>query len=147
MRDITKFVTPVHTGTVNGLPIRFFETPLDDGRPDYPWHSVDDLMTALQMGDVIREYFLRHLRTVSNATVKSIATNSGIIQVSPHYMAQGTIDAMLQIRFAQPQSRREYDIAGAKALSALTEHLSFPDEVVPFCRDAMNRWSDNGEAE
>jgi hypothetical protein len=36
-------IKPLHIGQVGGQPLRFFKTPLDDGRPDLPWHCVDDL--------------------------------------------------------------------------------------------------------
>ena len=36
-------ITPLHIATVGGHPLRFFKTPLDDGRPDFSWHCVDDL--------------------------------------------------------------------------------------------------------
>jgi hypothetical protein len=36
-------IKPLHIGTVAGRTLRFFRTPLNDGRPDFPWHSFDDL--------------------------------------------------------------------------------------------------------
>jgi hypothetical protein len=38
---------PIYTGQVNGYPVRFFKTPLEDGRPDFVWHSVGDLENAI----------------------------------------------------------------------------------------------------
>ena len=40
-------ITPLHIATVGGHPLRFFKTPLNDGRPDLVWHAVDDLQHCL----------------------------------------------------------------------------------------------------
>jgi len=36
-------IEPLHIATVGGQQLRFFRTPLDDGRADLPWVAIDDL--------------------------------------------------------------------------------------------------------
>jgi hypothetical protein len=38
---------PLHVATVGKHQLRFFKTPNDDNRPDFPWHAVDDLQQCL----------------------------------------------------------------------------------------------------
>jgi hypothetical protein len=42
-------IAPLHVGIVGGQPLRFFRSPLNDGRPDLPWHAVDDLQQCLRL--------------------------------------------------------------------------------------------------
>jgi hypothetical protein len=34
-------IAPIHVAVINCKPLRFFRTPLDDGRPDLPWVAID----------------------------------------------------------------------------------------------------------
>jgi hypothetical protein len=38
---------PLHVATVGRKQLRFFRTPNDDGRPDFPWLALDDLQQCL----------------------------------------------------------------------------------------------------
>ena len=42
---MTALVAPIHTGRLNGQPVRFFKGP--SGGPELPWHAVEDLYRAL----------------------------------------------------------------------------------------------------
>jgi hypothetical protein len=37
---------PLHVAIVNGKQLRFFRSPNNDGRADFPWHSTDDLQSV-----------------------------------------------------------------------------------------------------
>jgi hypothetical protein len=37
---------PLHIATIGGHPLRFFRTPINDGKPDMPWHAVGDRAAA-----------------------------------------------------------------------------------------------------
>jgi hypothetical protein len=43
-------VEPIHVATIRGHQLRFFKTPNNDGRPDMPWHSHDDLIKCVGLG-------------------------------------------------------------------------------------------------
>ena len=50
-------VTPLHVGTVGGVPVRFFRGP--SGQPELPWHAVDDLYRALGLPRAKRRFLLQ----------------------------------------------------------------------------------------
>jgi hypothetical protein len=37
---------PLHVAIVDDRQLRFFRSPNNDGRPDFPWHSTDDLQSV-----------------------------------------------------------------------------------------------------
>jgi hypothetical protein len=86
-------IKPLHVATVGGRPLRFFRTPLDDGRPDLVWHAVDDLYQCLGLSKRHRKIFLRQFRKA----MRTVATAEGVITIAPHFMAQGAIDAMVEV--------------------------------------------------
>jgi hypothetical protein len=50
---------PLHVATVGKGQLRFFRTPNDDGRPDFPWHGIDDLYQCLGLDRSTREIYQR----------------------------------------------------------------------------------------
>src|SRR5262249_3089323 len=109
---VTSIITPLHIATVGGHPLRFFKTPLDGGRPDFPWHAVDDVQRCLGLNRQGRKIFLHKLRSSEwSRMVRTVATADGVITVAPHFIAQGTIDAMVEParmtgRFTLPPDQR-----------------------------------------
>src|SRR5262245_55631966 len=90
-------IEPLHIGIVGGHPLRLFRSPLNDGRPDFPWHAVDDLHQCLGLNRDARRFFLRKLKGVEwGKNVRTIATADGVVTVAPNYIAQGTVDAMVE---------------------------------------------------
>src|SRR5215216_3999113 len=100
---------PIHVATLAGQPLRFFRTPSDDGRPDLPWHAVEDLWRCLGLNRAQRHELLRQMRLP--AEVQTIATPDGIVTVAPHFVAQGTIDDMIEMGLAPAKLSVEYDCA------------------------------------
>jgi hypothetical protein len=144
MLDRRPLIEPVHVGTVGGRPLRFFRSPLADGRPDMPWHSVDDLHRCLGMNRAMRKFFLAKLREGKQAQAHhTIATAEGIAVVAPHFMAQGTLDALIDDqRIAPASTRTEYDREGSEALGKLMPPaLEFgTDAWFAWMKAAMHRW-------
>lgn len=87
--------SPIHVGTVNGQQLRLFKTPNDDGRPDFPWHSVDDLGQAFGLNRQRRRMMLQGMQKYG--VFRTVATPDGLIVIGPHYTAQGAISAIAQI--------------------------------------------------
>jgi hypothetical protein len=132
---MNSIIKPLHIATIGGHPLRFFCTPNSDGRPDLPWHAVDDLHRCLGLNRDARRFFLHKLREWGG--VKTVATADGVLTIAPHFMAQGVIDAMIDNGQAPASIRREYDHAGTEA----TRKFNIPhDELLLWLRDAMNRW-------
>ena len=134
-------ITPLHTATISGQPLRFFQTPNDDGLPDLPWHAVDDLQRCLGLNRSARKYFLHTLYS-KHKEVRTVATTDGIVTVAPHFMAQGTVDAMVESKMAPASVRLEYDRAGAEALKKLVPPglVFLSDAWLGWMKAAMNRW-------
>ena len=130
---------PLHVGTVCGQPVRFFKTPNDDGRPDFPWHSVDDMQRAIGLPDDARKVLMRNMRTVGGEDLfRTIATPEGLVTVAPHFMAQGMLDAAVATGKVSPAARSDYDRAGTPAFKALTAHLSI-NALLDWTKAAWNR--------
>jgi hypothetical protein len=132
-------IEPLYIATVGGKPLRFFRTPLDDGRPDLPWHCVDDLHRCLGLNRDLRRIFLRKLKSARWPT-RTIAAADGIITIAPHFVAQGTVDAMTDEGEAPKSVGDEYYREGAAALKKLAPFAFRSDEGLDWMKAAMNRW-------
>jgi hypothetical protein len=118
-------IKPLTVATIGKHPLRFFRPPNDVA--DFPWHAIDDLHRCLGLNRQQRRVFLCKLQTKN---IQTVATPDGIVSIAPHYMAQGTIDAMVEEGMAPARIRAEYDDAGAEALRKLIPaHLTFPSDA------------------
>ena len=136
-------ISPLHIGSVGGRQLRFFRTPLTDGRPDMPWHCVEDLHRCLGLNREQRKLFLRELKN-SNWPTKTIATADGVITIAPHFVAQGTVDTWIEQGMAPTSVRNEYDKAGAEALKKLPKPpaAANPEAWLLWLKAATNRWEE-----
>ena len=133
---------PLHTGTVRGAPVRFFRSPIEDGRPDMPWVAWDDLTASFPLPAGLRDDFRRGLRAEWGDASRTVATSAGPAVVVPHFAAQGFIHAMAECFGMDAEG--DYATAGAEALERLTAHLTFPDGVLAFSAAALRRWDAEG---
>lgn len=131
-------VKPIYTATINGHPVQMFASPMKDGRPDFPWHSVGELAAALCIPVEDRDDFLRHIRTKC-AQATAIATAPGITLIAPHFAAQGVIDAMVVCNVAPASSRDEYGIA-VVAASKVLERFDGRAGTLEYVLAARKRW-------
>ena len=121
-------IEPIHIATIGGQTLRFFRTPNDDGRPDFPWHCVNDLHRCLGLDQTARKFFLRKLRKWGG--LQTVATPQGSVVIAPNYMAQGGINAMIAMGQVSASFRAQYDAEGAIVLKGLIAHLGFPRPVL-----------------
>lgn len=134
-------ITPLHEARVCGKRLRFFRTPLNDGRPDLPWHSVDDLQSCLGLSRAQRKIFLRMLQNDQRmGPIQTVATTDGLISIAPHFAAQGMIGAIQQVGMAKPEADAEYAVAGVEACKKLTGGMSFQNGLLEWMAAAMKRW-------
>jgi hypothetical protein len=132
-------INPLHVAQVGESRLRFFRTPLEDGRPDFPWHAVDDLHLCLGLNRELRKIFLRKLRS-GQQLVRTVPTAEGLVTIAPHYMAQGMIGAVIEAGIAPDSIRASYDAAGGEALKKLCSHLQFPSDAwFGWMKAALNR--------
>jgi hypothetical protein len=134
-------MTPIHTGTVNGKPVRFFRSPLGDGRPDFPWLALDDLMAALALPRPIRRAFSQGLRSDWKDRIRIIMTAQGPTTVVPNAVAQGLFNAVVGQGLCPAALEAEYDDAVLTACPALTIGLDAEEEHA-FIAAATFRWAE-----
>lgn len=99
---------PLYTQRINGRPLRFFKIPIDDGRPDFPWHSFEDLMSAAKLPQAMLESFLRDARRDYPNQVRTIATADGVTTVAPHPHAQGFLAAAVDAKLLKKAAISEH---------------------------------------
>lgn len=115
----------LHTGTLRGKMLRFFRAP--HGAPDFPWHSFTDLLAAVDLPRRHRRVFEAGLGQSWKSETKVIDTESGLVTIAPHFVAQGFIVSLIETERASEALAREYGKLAAEAMEALTAHL--PDPV------------------
>lgn len=95
----SRLVYPVHEIETARGRLRYFKSPFHAAHniADMPWHSADDFLILTGMDTATAENVRRALRKDWPQTV-TIATEDGITTLSPHYMAEGFIAAMLKAK-------------------------------------------------
>ena len=132
---------PIHIGAINGHAVRFFKTPLNDGKPDFPWLSFDDLLNAFTLPDALKTKFRQDLRRSWGETTRTAPTADGLTTIVPHFAGQGFAGGM-DVCFPGVAANRDYHLAVAEAFKLQTARMSFPNEVLAFSAVAMKRWGD-----
>jgi hypothetical protein len=126
-------VSPLHVGSIRGKPVRFFETPNEDGQPDLPWHSVEDLMASLELPRAHRRGFLQQMQ--KDKHVRMIATADGLIPVGPHPAAQGFLEAGKDCGFATADDEMDHRFA------SVADTLKIPAlRFLQFRSNAYSAW-------
>lgn len=119
-------VEPVHTGTLNGKPLRFFKAPLSG--PHLPWHAPHDLHLCLGLGRDLRRDFRRRLQSSEwSKDIQTVATSGGIVTIAPHWMAQGLIGSIIEMMGMSTQVEMAYAREAVSAWNAMMGDL--PDQA------------------
>jgi hypothetical protein len=148
-----RVIEPLHVAKVGPHSLRLFRTPLNDGKPDMPWHAVDDLHQCLGLNREARRFFLHKLQTGPwSKYVRTVATADGLVTVAPHFIAQGTIDALTGLGMSAATVDAlyfDYARAGTKAMRKLRPaHLEDDDPegdaFLTWLGAAFHRWDDAG---
>jgi len=133
-------IEPLHIATIRGQQLRFYRTPNNDGCPDLPWHNVDDLQKCLGLSRQQRKFFLKEeWASEFKSAFKSIAAANGIVVIAPHFVAQGTIDAMQDCMGDVEDVDRDYHRGGVVACKKLTSGLSFENGLLEWMAAAFHR--------
>jgi hypothetical protein len=119
---------PIYTGIINGHPVRFFKTPMNDGKPDFAWHSTEDLMRAANLDTAMIEYFMRSTPSDQRSLYRTVATPDGLVTIAPHCVAQGFTGAMVAVGKAPASFPDEYHTAAFEADDKLP--LKGFDEII-----------------
>jgi hypothetical protein len=136
---------PLFSATVGGRALRFFKPP--DGGPDFPWHSVDDLGRCLGLNRAHRK--ILHSKYLRGSWPKgTVAVGNEIITIAPHFVAQGSIDAMVEVGQAPASVRIEYDRAATDAMISMPLPFAFGTSGwAAWMKAAMNRHENGGPPE
>jgi hypothetical protein len=88
--------SPIHVGDAGGHPLRMFASPvwLATRKRDMPWHSTEDLLSALGVPAELSEHMRRMTKRDWLDDTRTVATADGIVTIAPHAMAEGMIDAV-----------------------------------------------------
>ncbi len=124
---------PIHTATINGQLVRFFKTPINDGKPDFPWNSTDDLMKSCGLPSEMIEYFMRGSKDDHGDVYRTIATPDGLVTIAPHCVGQGFTQAMVDVGRAPESFVPQYTIACFMA-SKCSPEMSMEGVMAAFHR-------------
>lgn len=126
-------VTPLHVGTVNGHPVRFFRAP--SGVPEIPWHAAEDLFSAVDLPPDRRQQLTQAMRSVVGSQSATVATSEGPVVIASHLLAQAFLIGMAQAAAEAgdtfPPLDREYAEDAAEAMKILASDLPQEDQI-PF---------------
>jgi hypothetical protein len=136
---MSNVVSPIHVGTVNGMRVRFYQSP--DGKPDQPWHSVDDLQSVFGLNRATRRLMMGEFRNGKfKHDFRTIATADGLVTIAPHHVAQGSIGAMEHTGGIPKGIFESYVTASSEAMGKLIDGLGFGSPAwVAFMREALSR--------
>jgi hypothetical protein len=117
---------PLHVAVVNGKQLRFFRSPNNDGRPDFPWHSTDDLQSVFGLNRAQR----RIMRTMwwngpYENVFHTLETSDGLAAIAPDCVARAAISSLVEligISFAE-EIERAYSVGSTDACKKLCGDL------------------------
>jgi hypothetical protein len=143
---MTALTASIHTGRLNGQPVRFFKGP--SGGPELPWHAVEDIYRALGLPRAVRTQLLRMTQETWGQDLRTVATPEGLVTIAPHCVAQGLLGAATKLMGLRAKVGAdllsEYAQAGGEVLKKLTGDLR-PLASVAFALEAQRNTSRIGE--
>jgi hypothetical protein len=93
-RSMSELIKPLYIATIRGHQLRFFRTPNNDGRPDLPWHCIDDLYHCMGLPRGMRKHFQKQMKSGPfRNDFRTVATLDGIVTIAPHYVAEALSQA------------------------------------------------------
>ena len=69
---MSTLTSPIHIGTLNGKPLRFFKAPLSG--PHLPWHAWDDMVACIGLPRSLRRHMQQSLKSEHAANIRTVAT-------------------------------------------------------------------------
>jgi hypothetical protein len=112
----------LHVAIVNGKRLRFFRSPDNDGHPDFPWHSTDDLQSVFELNRAQR----RIMTTMwwngpYEDAFRIVETSDGPVTIAPDCVAAATIFSMVELIGNElvEDIERAYRVAWAEACKKL----------------------------
>lgn len=129
-------IAPIHIGVLNDRSLRFFKAPLTG--PHLPWHAWDDIVTCIGLPRSLRRHMQKSLRADYAQAIKTIATTDGIVTIAPHWMAQGFLGSMIELKQVRSSIEFEYAKQAVDAWNAQTGDLSPAANIDLMCAAFRN---------
>jgi hypothetical protein len=86
---------PLHVAIVNDKQLRFFRSPNNDGRPDFPWHSTDDLQSVFGLNRAqCRIMATMWWNGPYEDVFHTVETSEGLVAIAPDCVARATISSL-----------------------------------------------------
>ena len=111
----------LHVATINDNHLRFFGSPNNEGLPEFPWHSTDDLDSVFGLNPAQ----CRIMATMwSNGPYEdvfhTVETSDGLVAIAPHCVAAAAISSMVELigSFAE-DIERAYSMGSTDACKKL----------------------------
>lgn len=86
---------PIYTTFLRGIPLHFYATPLDDGRPDGPWVDVLNLLALMPLVDMECAFIANAYRQDWFDLVREVPAERGTLILTPWLAAAPMASAML----------------------------------------------------
>ena len=112
---------PIHTGEIDGLPVRFFKGPV--AGPELPWHALEDLYRTMRLPRPVRRQLLERTRAFPDGEARTVASADGLATIAPNYMAQGIIGAAVEVHGVRADFEHLYIPEAIAALKVLTSDM------------------------
>jgi hypothetical protein len=119
---MTALVTPIHTGTVNGHPVRFFKGPSD--LPQIAWHAVEDFCQALGMVPAVSQRLLGKNQETWGRALRTVATADGLVTIAPHFVVCGLFEVAFDLMTTGAKSPAEIICDYFREASEAVERLA-----------------------
>jgi hypothetical protein len=139
----------LHVTIVNGTQMRFFRSPMNDGRPDFAWHSTDDLQSAFGLNRTeCRVMTTMWWNGPFEDVFHTVDTSDGLVAIAPHCVALAAISSLVEligIGFAE-DIERAYSIGGTDACKKLHGDLRGANLEI-WMRAAFDRYDEHDVAD
>jgi len=112
---------PLHVAIVNDKQLRFFRSPNNDGRPDFPWHSTDDLQSVFGLNRAqCRIMATMWWNGPYEDVFHTVETSEGLVAIAPDCVARATISSLVElIGIGSDDVERAYSIGSTDACTKL----------------------------
>lgn len=127
---------PIITVAVNGAPVRFLGSPLNDGREDLPWVEVDDLLLSYgrynQGWEILNDYPFQP----GGVDIYLVPTG-GYATIIPDALAQVLLSSLTRLDGVDRLA--DYRAAAGQAARVMLSNLP-PERASSFLAAAARRW-------
>ena len=135
-------VRPIAIGSINGSPVRFFLSPAEDDRPDFPWVAFDDLLIAFDTPPDLCEIYRQDLGKIGGRETCVIPTMTGAIVAVPHYTGNVFVCAMDNVYGLNTEAA--YIAAALNAFNVILGQMPGTAQV-EYAEAAARRWREGAE--